>query len=120
MLKFLLFVVLAFPARSAVAEPPAVAACAPSKNEALTLSDVLSLALCRNPQTAQAYMGALAAQEDLGTAKAAYYPTVDFKASLDESGSKILRIAQEKYPDSASLIYECCQKKLYALAETSA
>ena len=89
MLKFLLFVVLAFSTRAAVAEPPAFPACAVSENESLTLSDVLSLALCRNPQTAQAYMGALAAAEDLGTAKAAYYPTVDFKASLDESGSKI-------------------------------
>ena len=89
MLKFLLFVFLAFPARAAVVESPASVVCALPENEELTLPDVLSLALCRNPQTAQAYMGALAAAEDLGTAKASYYPNLDFKAALDETGTKI-------------------------------
>lgn len=89
MLKFLLFVFLAFPARAAVVESPASVVCALPENEELTLPDVLSLALCRNPQTAQAYLSALAAAEDLGTARAAYYPNLDFKASLDETGAKI-------------------------------
>ena len=66
MLKFLLFVFLAFPARAAVVESPASVVCALPENEELTLPDVLSLALCRNPQTAQAYLSALAAAEDLG------------------------------------------------------
>ena len=89
MLKFLLFAVLALPAPAFAADAPVNVACALPENEELTLPDVLSLALCRNPQTAQAYMGALATAEELGAAKAAYYPNLDFKAALDESGTKI-------------------------------
>ena len=89
MLKFLFFVFLAFPARAAVVESPDSVVCALPENEELTLPDVMSLALCSNPQTAQAYLSALAAAEDLGTARAAYYPNLDFKASLDETGAKI-------------------------------
>lgn len=51
----------------------------------LNLADVIDTALCRNPQTASAWANARARAAGVGTARAAYLPTLSASGSVTES-----------------------------------
>ena len=78
------------PQVDAARAPPAPGTCElPGLNQVLTLADAVMHALCRNPQTRQAWATALAQAAEVGIARSAYLPTLS--ASLgrtrDEPGN---------------------------------
>lgn len=57
--------------------------------EKLRLADVVNLVLCRNPQSRNLYMGALATAAEYGQTKADYLPELDFKAGINQSDTNV-------------------------------
>ncbi len=55
----------------------------------LTLSDVVNLALCNNPQTAAQYAAAMQKAAAFGEAKADYLPTADLSADVKTSNTEV-------------------------------
>lgn len=60
-----------------------------TETEKLHLADIVNLALCRNPQTRNLYMGALAAAAEYGQTKADYLPELDFRAGISQSDTEV-------------------------------
>jgi len=57
----------------------------PDLSKEMGLTDVVNFALCNNPDTKAAWIGALYQAQQLGAAKSAYLPSVDATASLSAS-----------------------------------
>lgn len=57
--------------------------------EKLHLTDVVNLALCRNPQTSKLYMGAMATASEYGQTKADYLPEINFNAGIQQSDTTV-------------------------------
>ena len=75
-----------FDVSKTVARVPVDDVCKTStEDKKLSLADVINLALCNNPATKKAYLGAMASAAEYGAAKSAYLPTVDASASLRQS-----------------------------------
>ena len=75
-----------FDVAKTVARVPVDDVCKTSaEDKKLSLADVINLALCNNPTTKKAYLGAMASAAEYGAAKSAYLPTVDASASLTQS-----------------------------------
>ena len=62
--------------KSAAAARPLASCDLPPLHQTLVLSDAVMVALCRNPQTRQAWASALVQAADVGTARSAYLPTL--------------------------------------------
>lgn len=71
------------PLSAGLAPPPACASQVPSHQ--LNLTEVLSFALCHNPQTQAAAWDVLAREANVGVAKSAYLPTLDSTVQTADS-----------------------------------
>ena len=66
---------------------PAPAPTIPPPGSALTLAQAIDIALSNNPDTRVAWLEARAAEADVGSARAAYYPQIDILANATRSRS---------------------------------
>src|SRR4051794_4121371 len=57
----------------------------PPSGSPLTLAQAIDIALANNPDTRTAWLAARAAEADVGSARAAYFPEVDVLASATRS-----------------------------------
>lgn len=77
-----------------VVRPPVSAgqaACGEVPARALTLPDLVDVALCRNPQTSVSWAGVRAAAADIGIARSAQLPTVDIGIGPTLNSSRSFR-----------------------------
>ncbi|MCQ2913896.1 MAG: TolC family protein [Alphaproteobacteria bacterium] len=57
-------------------------------NKKLTLEDLRSIGICKNPDLRRGYMSAKAAESQVGSARAAYFPTLNLNAEAGASHYK--------------------------------
>lgn len=93
--------------------------CAPVCGDALSLADLIDIALKNNPETAKAWAGTKQAQAALGIAKSANYPMLDATGSVNHG-------REVKFPNGPNTVYTfgsaelCLKYLLYDFGERSA
>jgi TolC family type I secretion outer membrane protein len=90
-----------------VAPPLPCAAADAGPTSALSLTDVVNLALCANPQTREVWANARAQAAQVGVAQAAWLPTLDASAGIGRSRSNSVDADTRKLGLTASwLLYD--------------
>jgi outer membrane protein len=93
----------------AQAAPPAIPENLLKPGATFTLADIVEIALQNNPLTRTSYLQARSAAADLGSKRAAYYPTVDLSATATRSKQSVLggqySYLQNTYGPAVTLSY---------------
>ena len=72
-------------------------------NKALSLKDLLNVAICNNPTLATSYMQAKSAEASYGKALSAYLPSLDASANIKGARNKNTSAADDGWQNSSSI-----------------